>query len=221
MKGVDMADRIELRRFVGRELLLWLWLESELFEATLETREHGSFGLWLEGRLVLNEGRESTVIRGSSPGRHREAKEALLRGKTPDRAGLHLSFGDHDCTLTLRGDTLAFAGLTPPREKRADDAPVALLAPQGRPRRRKADEPTDLAHESFYERMRFAREVEELVTALYRDFLALRLSPAWEDVVAPVMQAWVAGEEVDADDYRAARDRALGSKAHARRRTGS
>src|SRR5262249_50757072 len=116
----NLADRIELRRFVGRELLLWLWLESELFEATLSTKEHGSFGLWLSGRLVLNEGRESTVIRGSMPGAHREAKESLLRGKTPDRAGLHLSFGDHECTLTLRGDTLAFAGLVPPKKEKEE-----------------------------------------------------------------------------------------------------
>ena len=57
---INMSDRIELRRFVGRELLLWLWLETELFEATLSTKEHGQFGLWLEGRLILNEGKEST-----------------------------------------------------------------------------------------------------------------------------------------------------------------
>ena len=48
-----LATRIELRRFVGRELLLWLWFESEIFEGTLWTKEHGSFGMWLEGRLVL------------------------------------------------------------------------------------------------------------------------------------------------------------------------
>lgn len=76
-----LLDRIELRRFVGRELLLWLWFESEVLEATLATKEHGSFGLWLGGRLVLTDGRESTAIKGVSPGLHREAKEALLRGR--------------------------------------------------------------------------------------------------------------------------------------------
>ena len=35
---MDEFERIELRRFVGRELLLWLWFESEVFEATLETK---------------------------------------------------------------------------------------------------------------------------------------------------------------------------------------
>jgi len=133
-KRLILADRIELRRFVGRELLLWIWLEREIFEGTLTTREHGSFGLWLEGRLVLDEAAESTIIKGTTPGLHRDAKEALLRGKTPERAGLHLSFGDHDCTLVLRGETLAFGALTPPRKEK-EEAPAAALAPP--PRRRK------------------------------------------------------------------------------------
>lgn len=200
------SDGIELRRFVGRELLLWLWLESELFEATLSTKEHGSFGLWLEGRLALNEGKESTVIRGTAPGAHREAKEALLRGKTPERVGLHLSFGDHECTFTLRGDTLAFAGLVPPRREKEEPAPDAL--PQRKPKKR-AEVPSDLVHESFYDRMHFARDVEQLTDALYRDFLAVRLSPHWDAHVVPVLEAWVAGRPVDADRYRAVRDRAV------------
>ena len=164
-ESINLTDRIELRRFVGRELLLWLWMESELFEATLSTAEHGSFGLWLEGRLVLDEGKESTTIKGTTPGLHREAKESLLRGKTPERAGLHLSFGDHDCALTLRGETLAFAGLAPPVKEKP-----------------KLGEPKveDAAHDTFYERMHFAEQVEGVVTALYRDFLRLRLAPAWD-----------------------------------------
>lgn len=209
--STNLADRIELRRFVGRELLLWLWLESELFDATLSTKEHGSFGLWLEGRLVLDEGRESTVIKGTAPGAHREAKESLLRGKMPERAGLHLSFGDHECTLTLRGETLGFAGLVPPRKEK--EAPVERVdAPPPRKRKAAAAPAPDAVHEEFYDRMHFARDVEGLVTALYRDFLRLRLSPAWDAEVVPVLEAWVAGEEIDVERYRSTRDRAVARK---------
>jgi hypothetical protein len=216
---INMADRIELRRFVGRELLLWLWLETELFEGTLSTKEHGEFGFWLEGRLVLNEGQESTIIKGSAPGMHREAKEALLRGKMPDRAGLHLSFGDHECTLTLRGETLAFAGLMPPRKQEEAEAatpgePAPIDAPQVRRKKKAANDKaeSDLAHDAFYDRMHFARDVEGLTTALYRDFLALRLSPTWDSHVFPALEKWVAGDDVDVDRYRAARDKVLGRK---------
>lgn len=214
----NLADRIELRRFVGRELLLWLWLESELFEATLETKEHGQFGLWLEGRLLLNEGKESTVIKGTLPGAHREAKESLLRGKMPDRAGLHLSFGDHECMLTLRGDTLSFAGLVPPKKAKDDDEPLRLDQPPPMKKKKKKGPgagpgeggmPSEIVHETFYDRMHFAKEVEDLITALYRDFLAVRLSPTWDATVQPTLEAWVAGKEVDADAYKKSRDRAV------------
>lgn len=205
----NLADRIELRRFVGRELLLWLWLEIELFEATLATKEHGEFGMWLEGRLILDEGKESTMIKGTAPGLHREAKESLLRGKMPERAGLHLSFGDHDCTLTLRGDTLAFAGLVPPKKEKEEPIDTGTAPP---PRRRKAASaamPAEIQHEGFFDRMHFARDVESLIGALYADFLALRLSPTWDATVVPALEAWVAGKNVDADRYRAARDRVV------------
>jgi hypothetical protein len=207
--SLNANDQIELRRFVGRELLLWLWMESELFEGTLETRKHGSFGLWLEGRLVLDEGQESTTIKGTSPGAHREAKESLLRGKTPDRAGLHLSFGDHDCTLTLRGETLAFAGLTPPRAVKEEGAPGKGELGSETPKRKKAPAAQVDAHDAFYERMHFARDVEDLIESLYRDFLVLRLSSTWEKSVVPALEAWVAGKALDPERYRQIRARAF------------
>lgn len=220
-QGTNLADRIELRRFVGRELLLWLWMESELFDATLSTKEHGDFALWVEGGLSLDCGHESTVIKGGTPGHHREAKESLLRGKSPARAGLHLTFGDHDCTLTLRGDTLAIGSLAPPKRERDPAAAPAAVAPidapapvrrRARPKSEESAAEADavLEHETFFTRMAFAREVEGLLATLYRDFLTLRLSSAWDAVVVPALEAWSTGEDVDADRYRAARDRALG-----------
>src|SRR4051795_3422252 len=88
---VQLVDRIEKRRFVGREFLLWLWFEAELFEATLATAKMGSFGMWIEGQLVLSLGKETTRIKGSYPTSAREAKEGLLVGKLPEIAGIHLS----------------------------------------------------------------------------------------------------------------------------------
>lgn len=209
---INLADRIELRRFVGRELLLWLWLETELFEATLSTKKHGSFGLWLEGRLVLSEGKESTIIKGSTPGMNREAKESLLAGKMPELAGLHLSFGDHDCTLTLRGDSLAFAGLKVPKKPREEEEAPIEPAPPVRRKKKAEAEPAELVHEEFFDRMHFAHDVEDLVDALYTDFLAVRLSPTWDAHVVPALQRWAAGKDVDADRYRAARDKAVRAK---------
>jgi hypothetical protein len=68
----------------------------------------------------------------------------------------------------------------------------------------------DVKREAFEERMKLTREFEELLEALYRDFLALRLSPSWRSVVVPAMKIWAAGEdEIDVKAYRRARTRAL------------
>src|SRR5688572_17968029 len=108
---MQLIDRIEKRRFVGREFLLWLWLESELFDATLATKEHGSFGLWLEKRLVLSAGKESTKITAPLPGRGREAKEALLNVQLPESAGIRIALDEQETSFVLRADRMGVSGL--------------------------------------------------------------------------------------------------------------
>lgn len=213
---MQLLDRIEKRRFVGREFLLFLWFESEILDATLSTAENGSFGLWIERQLVLSAGKEQTRIKGALPGAAREAKEALRRGKLPELAGIHLSLGDKEHAFVLKAEKLALSGLSLPtaldkEEREVGEGPKELLPPR-RPRRRggKGEDVDDAAHEAFYERMHLTRDVESLVEALYRDFLALRLGPAWSAVVFPPLTAWVRGDArgVDVETYRAARDAA-------------
>ena len=227
---MELYERIELRRFVGREWLLWLWFETEVFEATLSTKAHGQFGLWLEGRLVMSAGQEATAIKGTQPGNHREAKESLLRGKLPDAASLHLSWADHEATFTIKAEKMALSGLKLPGKKKeaGGEAPGAVAsltsingpAPPPRAKRKKsspADEAAAFeaheAHEAFYDRMTVTREIESIVEALYRDFLALRLGPAWGETVVPALEAWATGDDVDDAAYRKARTRAIGGGA--------
>lgn len=207
-----LAERIEERRFLGREFLLWLWFESEVFDGTFRTRSRGQIGLWIEKRLVLSAAREATRITGDQPAASREAKEALRLGKLPELAGIHLSLGDADASFTLKAETLALAGLSLPTVLGdGEPAPQDLGAPPPPPRRKrrttKAEDEaveSDEAHEAFYERMRLTREVEELVEELYGRFLAVRLGDAWERATVPALRAWVAGKPVDGDAYRAA-----------------
>jgi len=219
---VQIADRVEKRRFVGREFLLWLWLESELLDATLSTRKHGSFGLFIERTLALSVGVEGTRIKGNSPARHREAKEALAVGKLPEAAGIHVTWGDREISFTLKAERLALSGLSLPTVlDEAEEAP-ALLEKRP-PRRRKGpgkgkEQESDEAHEAFYERMLLTREVEELIEALYADFLVLRLGAAWDGVVVPALRAWASGDPVDVDRYRKKRDEALAAGGRRRAR---
>lgn len=208
---MQLVDRIEKRRFVGREFLLFLWFESEIFDATLRTPAYGSFGLWLERRLVLSEGKESTRITAPLPGAGREAKEALLRGQLPESAGIRVAIHDDETSFMLKAESLGVAGLKLATVLGKDEeGPNQLLEellgkPKGRPqfKKREADE----RHELFYERMQLTSEFEGLFESLYRDYLTLRLAPSWRTEVAPLMRLWVQGKEFALDAYEALRGR--------------
>jgi hypothetical protein len=201
---MQLVDRIERRRFVGREFLLWLWFESEVFDATLQTREHGPFGLWLEKRLVLSEGQEKTSITAPTPGVGREAKEALLRGQLPESAGVRIAWQDDETSFTFKAETLGIAGLKlrTVLGKTGDEPNPLLDEMLGKTGRkpRAAREPED-QHEVFYERMQMTAEFEDLVQTLYRDFLALRLSADWDSVVVPLLRKWALGVEFELELY--------------------
>ena len=215
---MNLADRIEKRRFIGREFLLWLWFEAEVFEATLSAHPHGSFGMWFEGQLVLSQDRESTRIKGGYPTAAREAKEALLVGKLPELGGIHLSWRGQEFQFVLRGERIGISGLKLPAVLGDEDEPPALESPRRGRQRKGREEPADQGHEVFYERMSLARDVEGLLETLYAEFLALRLGAAWDDVAWPLLRRWADG---DADiDFAAYRDlrKSIPSKARSAKR---
>jgi hypothetical protein len=219
---MQLVDRIEKRRFVGREFLLWLWFESELLDATLSTDKHGSFGLWIERKLVLSHAKESTRLIGPLPGLGREAKEALLRGQLPESAGIRIAWNGDETSFMLKAEQLAVSGLKLQTVLGQDDeAPSPLLEElrgqikSGRKPARAADA-SDEAYETFYERMRLTEAFEALLSTLYADFLELRLGSAWNGFISVALRSWTRGELVDADGYVAARK--ARPKAAARRR---
>jgi len=185
---MQLIDLVEKRRFVGREFLLWLWFESEIFEGEQTTGDLGSFALWLEKQIILSVLKEKSRFSGKAPSATPEAREGLQLGKLPETAYLRLSRGEEDYGFTLKADTLAFSAVTVPSILR------------------------DEKHEQFYERMRLVEELEALIESLYGDFLRLRLGAAWNSVVMPAMTEWVHGREVDVDGYRAGRTAALSGK---------
>jgi hypothetical protein len=223
---MQILDRIEKRRFVGREFLLWLWFESEVFEATLTTQKHGPFGLWVENQLVLSAGKESTRIKGSYPAGGREAKEALLGGKLPETATFRLTFRDRDIAFTLKAERLAISGLKLPTVLDAEPQEMAVPAPpRGKPKKRRTsaaedeEREADERNESFYERMALTQEVEGLLEGLYAEFLELRLGEAWQRHVLPAQRAWAASASKAAVESYSSFRKGAGKKAPARRKS--
>jgi hypothetical protein len=209
---MQLVDRIEKRRFVGREFLLWLWFESEIFDATLQTREHGEIGLWLESRLLLSFLKESTRIVAPMPGLGVEAKAALRRGQLPESAGIRIAYKDAETRLTLNAERLALTGLrlNTVLDQEEEEAPSPLLEElQGKTRGKgKAPAPDAKAEqdeEIFYERMRLTTEIEDILSSLYRDFLTLRLNNAWDQHIVPMLRRFASTDTVDAEAYRTLR----------------
>ena len=89
--SVDLVERIERNRFVGREFLLWLWFESEVFETNLAPTGQARCALWIEARLTLSFEKDESVLKSASPAASPEAKEALRQGKLPREARLRLT----------------------------------------------------------------------------------------------------------------------------------
>ena len=217
---MDLYQRVERSRFLGRELLLFLWFETEILSATLATKKTGSFGMWVEKEISLAVEKETTKIRGGLPAKAREAKEALLLGKTVEKIGFRLVRGEREASFALRGDTLALSAVSLPTVLE-EEAPQLLDEPSAprkkKPRERNAEAEVERveveAQESFFERMHLLREIEEVIEALYVDFLVLRLGPAHRSFVADAILAWAEGREVDVAAYTKRRKTALAAGA--------
>ena len=181
---MQLLDSVEKSRFLGRELLLWLWFESEVLEGERALGGE-SVVLVLERSIALSSGKEKTRIVGRTPSATDEARSSVRIGKLPDTCTFRITRGEEEFAFTLKGETLAVSGVA---------LPVHLR---------------DEKHEQFYERMRLLEELEAMIEELNGEFLTLRLGPAWHEAVVPALLAWVQGDELDVEAYRRARADAL------------
>ena len=189
---MDTVDKIEKLRFLGKELLVWLWFESEVFEGRIELPGFARVELYLEQQLTLADGKEQSRLSGSSPSAWTEAREALRQGKLPTSAKIRVEVGDACYAFVLKAETLGLSGVRLP----------AIAKDEG--------------DDAFYDRMARIEELDDLLLALFGAYSARRLSPLFAGEILPAMRAWVRGDEIDADRYARARAQAL-SKSPARR----
>jgi hypothetical protein len=182
-----LLEAIEKHRFLGREFLIWLWFESEQFEAEFEIPRY-VFKLWFEGQITLEvnkEERECSKLSGVAPSATSEAREALRQGKYPTQARLHLEHDERQYTFMLAAETLGISGVKLP----------ALI---------KEEE-----EERFFERMYLIEELETMIEGLFAQFLALKLSASWSTHILPAIQGWIRDEPLlDTASYLEARHQA-------------
>lgn len=187
---MELLDLIEGRRFMGREFVVWLWFESEMQETNLHPTGADPVSMWLEAQITLVLEKEESRLKGAIPASSPEAKEALRQGKLPKEAKMRLVRGDREFVWTLKADSLALSGLKLPTQLKKNDE----------------------KHEVFYERMMLLEDLETSLSALYADFVRLRLADPWDDEVVPLITSWAHGEKPDAGAYLATKRAVLGEK---------
>lgn len=171
---MDLAERIEQTRFLGREFLVWLWFKSELHEANFRRPDGSAMELWLDSQLSLrsvHEPTEQIAFKGVAPSGRVEAKFALQKHWMPVKARVCVTIDAQDFAFVMDADSLA---------KTAIKLPV-LTAKE--------------SDERFYERMHLLEVLDTVVEEQFREFLDLRLTNLWEAELVPAVTAWSQGEE--------------------------
>jgi hypothetical protein len=186
---MSLSEMIEGRRFLGREFLVWLWFESELFEAQMGATGAGDFELWLEKNITLEAGKkdkEQSKLKGMQPSNSPEAREALRQGKLPTVAAVRVKRGEQEYNFVFTADRLSMSGVKIPQLMKD-----------------KEDDP-------FYDRIGHIEDLEAMVEGMYADFLLLRVTHAWTGFVMPAILRWVKDEKgTQLEAYKEARAAAL------------
>lgn len=173
---MDLVDLINTRRFLGSEFLIYLWFRVDCFDGLLdvEADDLGRIELIFDDQLTLDAYVAETQrsdLRGGAPAYSREAVTALRQGKRPTRAKLCIIREGREWMFRFKAETFQLTSVKTP----------ALL--------------TKETVEQFYERMYLLEELEDILHALYREFLEVRLGDEWEDRFVGAIQEWIASDE--------------------------
>ncbi len=162
---------------LGREFLTWLWFMSERRERFPERILPHL--LDMDGRITV-QGRDQheTAAVSSAAYQLDEARIGLLRGKYVTRARLRVGTPYQEYRLTLSGNDFAVSGLwTPTPVKDPDADPDAQLL----------------------EKISYMEDAVRLLDGLYRQFLALRLTPSLWQTETAVMRTWMTARDDESD----------------------
>lgn len=162
-------ETVEGTRFLGCEFLVWMWYKSDLFGSEFELSGFGSIELWLDAQLVLEsqiDSGERVTLKGMAPSNTPEALTALRQGKLPVKARISLNYGKHNYSFGFDAPNFSVSNLKIPAVVEEGD-------------------------EAFFERMLLVEEFDQLLGALYEEFLSLRMTELWEGGLLKAIRDWV------------------------------
>jgi hypothetical protein len=172
----DLVELLYAYRFLGREFLTWLWFKSEAeLDGLIKVKNQDPVVVAVGDKMVLETGdgeyRETLVLQGSHS-EHREARLGLMQGKLPEEMHLRLIRSQDEWQLNLKATTLEIKGL---KSK-------STAGPQ---------EDDEDQEAFFFDQIYQMEAVSEIIDGLFREFLQVRLSPAWEQEEMPRLHDWL------------------------------
>lgn len=160
-------------KFLGRELLTWLWHQIDADETPLHVRGADSLAVMIDRSLRLKcefglSG--ATMISADGPTQLPEAKAALRIGKTPVKAGLVLGAPAGEFRFTLDAERFTVSGLKLPEDAEEKDARVRAS-----------------------NRFEQIADMATLLDAVFETFLLRRVARDWSGEQRTIA-AWAAGQ---------------------------
>lgn len=158
---------------LGQEFLTWLWFRSESRNGSFQTADGKPFGVFMEQRIAVQGGEgeslETATVSGNMS-QLREARLGLSTGKKVARALLRFERDADSWLVTLKAEDFSLNSLkTPVIEKDGED-----------------DEPDA----RFLEKIYLIETCLGFLDEVYRQFLAVRLSPRWVEEVRD-LRVWM------------------------------
>ena len=164
---------------LASEFYLWLWWASEQRESMFDLgADVGQVVVWVDDRLAFrnaNDLRATAVLTGEAPAASLEAKAALRGGKVLHEVRIGIRRDDREHILTLSGPAMDVKQLKLPAFGEGEDGVV-------------------------FDRMFLYEEVCYVLSALFSEFSAVRVSNAWDDTVLPELVGWCRGDGVETTD---------------------
>ena len=167
---MDLLDLVASTDFLGPEFTVWLWFHHDRNDGRHLLGDE-VVELVFDDQMMLEaslDAAEQCRLKGGSPADSPEAYKSLKLGKVPTRVRLCLRKGEREWKFQLDTRRFATSGVKIPSELRADGS-----------------------DESFIERMVLFEELDVALHALFERFLAVRLTPAWEEKLKELKE-WVA-----------------------------
>ena len=171
---LDIAVAYNRYKFIGYEFLTWLWFAIERSPGSLLSKSGESGTINIGNRIVLEnvtkEKTESITIKGDDPNLD-AALLSLKNGALVTEINLTHKFNEQEWQFTLKGESFAITNLKAPQR-----GPVDTL------------EDTEGA---VLEKAYLLEQILQYLDFLFKTFIQLRVSPAWEQKTLPELKKWV------------------------------